>query len=229
VTPEPSKVVTQPILGEEKFTWLVYPIETIIAEKLHPLVRLGADNSRSKDIFDLAQHLPNASTNLVKKAIQATFDYRGDAVPRNIGKFLAGIDRKNLRRGWKAATGTMKSPPDFDDAFDAVVRWFGENLKVKLVGRIVELAFHRDPILKRGGALYICKGCLHFSFKLRTRAGDPRTRFTIGTIVRLNHTPVSYRPVSNDIYVLAYILSVERQPPPLNVYYYNFIKYHIYV
>lgn len=156
--------MTQPIFGEEKFTWLVYPIETIIAEKLPPLVRLGADNSRSKDIFDLAHHLPNASANLIKKAIQATFDYRGDAVPRNVGKFLAGIDRKNLRRGWKAATGTMKSPPDFDDAFDAVVRWFGENLKVKLVGRIVELAFHRDPILKRGDCTLYLQGLPSFFF-----------------------------------------------------------------
>jgi hypothetical protein len=127
VTPEPSRVVTHPILGEESITWLVYPIETIIAEKLHPLVRLGADNSRSKDIFDLALHLPNASADLVKKAIQATFDYRGDPVPRDIGEFLRNIDRKNLRRGWKAATGTMQSPPDFDEAFDAVVDWFRKN------------------------------------------------------------------------------------------------------
>ena len=127
VTPEPRKELTRPTLGDEKISWLVYPMETIIAEKLHPLVRLGADNSRSKDIFDLAHHLPKASVELVKKAIQATFDYRGDAVPDNIGDFLAAIDRKNLRRGWKAATGTMQSPPDFDLAFDAVVEWFRGN------------------------------------------------------------------------------------------------------
>jgi hypothetical protein len=53
---------------------------------------------------------------------------------------------------------------------------------------------------------------------LRTRAGDPRTRFTIVTIVSLIPEHVSYRPVSNDFYVLAYILSVERRGLPLNTY-----------
>jgi hypothetical protein len=124
VTPEPQREVTYPTIGDEKITWLVYPIETIIAEKLHPLVKLGSDNSRSKDIFDLAHHLPKASVDLLKKAIQATFEYRGELIPQNLGDFLANLDRKTLRRGWKAATGTMVNPPDFDKAFDDIVEWF---------------------------------------------------------------------------------------------------------
>jgi hypothetical protein len=127
VTPEPQREVTCPTIGDEKITWLVYPIETIIAEKLHPLVKLGSDNSQSKDIFDLAHHLPKASVDLLKKAIQATFEYRGELIPRNIGNFLANLDRKTLRRGWKAATGTMVNPPDFDKSFDGIVDWFRKN------------------------------------------------------------------------------------------------------
>ncbi len=55
-------------------------------------------------------------------------------------------------------------------------------------------------------------------FEPRTRAGDPRTRFTIVTIVSLVPEHASYRPVSNDLFVLAYILSVERRGMPLNRY-----------
>ena len=127
VTPEPRREVTHPTLGEEKITWLVYPVETIIAEKLHPLVRLGSDNSRSKDIFDLAHHLPKSSIEQVKKAIQATFSYRGDTVPDSFAEFLAGFDRSKLRRGWKAATGTIQNTPDFDASFDAIIEWCRSN------------------------------------------------------------------------------------------------------
>ncbi len=124
VTPQPRREITDPTLGDEQITWLVYPVETMIAEKLHPLVKLGSDNSRSKDIFDLAYHLPKASSDLLKQAIEATFTYRGDPIPPDIGEFLASIDRTRLRRGWKAATATILGNPDFDQSFDAVIAWF---------------------------------------------------------------------------------------------------------
>ena len=43
----------------------------------------------------------DATADLVKKAIQATFEYRGDPVPRDVGALLASFDRKNPRRWWK--------------------------------------------------------------------------------------------------------------------------------
>jgi hypothetical protein len=123
VTPGPRIESTTPILGEEKLTWLVYPVETIIAEKLHPLVKLGPDNSRSKDIFDLAHFLPKASVDLLKMAIEATFDYRGGPVPVSFAEFLRSFDRQKLRRGWKSATGTILAAPDFDRCFDEIISW----------------------------------------------------------------------------------------------------------
>ena len=124
VTPEPRREVTDPTLGEEKITWLVYPVGTIIAEKLHPLVRLGPDNSRSKDIFDLSYLLPKSSIDLVKNAVNATFIYRGDMVPESFAKFLTDFDRSKLRRGWRAATSTVQNVRDFDASFTTIIEWF---------------------------------------------------------------------------------------------------------
>jgi predicted nucleotidyltransferase component of viral defense system len=56
VSPVSSKMMT--LLSNEELSWSVYPIETIIAEKLHALVDRGELNSRSKDVFDLVAFLP---------------------------------------------------------------------------------------------------------------------------------------------------------------------------
>ena len=60
VTPGPIAATTQTLLSGETMSWSVYPIETIIAEKLHAVVVRGGANSRSKDIHDLAIFLPKA-------------------------------------------------------------------------------------------------------------------------------------------------------------------------
>ena len=121
VTPGPKQEKTRATLGEGDISWRVYPIETIIAEKLHPLAKLGSDNSRSKDIFDLAFYLPNASPDVLRKAIEKTFTYRGDAIPKSFSNLLETLDRGMLRRGWKAATANIQPAPDFDKAFDDIV------------------------------------------------------------------------------------------------------------
>ena len=58
VTPGPITKEIDEKLGDKSITWQVYNIETIIAEKLHCLIARSSDNSRSKDIFDLAFYLP---------------------------------------------------------------------------------------------------------------------------------------------------------------------------
>jgi hypothetical protein len=121
VTPGPKRENTRTTLGDGDISWRIYPIETIIAEKLHPLAKLGRDNSRSKDIFDLAFYLPNASSDILRKAIEKTFTYRGDELPASFSAFLETLDRRMLRRGWKAATANIQPTPDFDEAFETVV------------------------------------------------------------------------------------------------------------
>src|SRR5207253_1224619 len=53
VTPAPLTTSTLELIGEGEISWQVYPIETIVAEKLQTLIERGGDNSRAKDVFDL--------------------------------------------------------------------------------------------------------------------------------------------------------------------------------
>jgi hypothetical protein len=60
-----------------------YPTYTVVAEKLHAIALLGMTNSRLKDYFDLSVLLERETldTALLAKAIKATFERRGMAVP----------------------------------------------------------------------------------------------------------------------------------------------------
>lgn len=127
VTPMPLKKTMVAFLGKEEIIWLIYPIETILAEKLHPLVALGAENSRSKDVFDIAHHLSSASSELLKEAIAATFRYRETTIPSSFANFLKSLDKSKLKRGWNAATATVVDAPEFDSAITTIVEWFEKN------------------------------------------------------------------------------------------------------
>ncbi|MBK7844185.1 MAG: nucleotidyl transferase AbiEii/AbiGii toxin family protein [Bdellovibrionales bacterium] len=59
ITPGPLQKQTPSLLtGNDEISWAVYPIETICAEKLHALISHGDQNSRSKDVHDLAIFYP---------------------------------------------------------------------------------------------------------------------------------------------------------------------------
>lgn len=121
VTPGPIETLSHSLIGDDSISWRVYPIETVIAEKLHPLVALGQLNSRSKDIFDLHILLPKADTETLKKALARTFEYRGTPLPHKFSSHLSQINTNILQRGWKAAVATVRAHPDFDTAFEKVI------------------------------------------------------------------------------------------------------------
>jgi hypothetical protein len=62
--------------GLEEISWSVYPIETICAEKIHAMISHGDENSRSKDVHDLAVFLPKVDGPILKEAIKRCFEYR---------------------------------------------------------------------------------------------------------------------------------------------------------
>ena len=84
VTPAPIDSVYPVLLKEMPAPRLrTYPKYTVIAEKLHAIALLGMTNSRLKDYFDLSVLLERETldTNLLARAIKATFERRGMAVP----------------------------------------------------------------------------------------------------------------------------------------------------
>lgn len=87
VTPEPEDVQYPVMLQEFDAPKLrVYPRYTVVAEKLEALVSLGIANSRMKDYFDLwilSRHT-DFDGDTLRRAIRATFDRRGTALPTDV-------------------------------------------------------------------------------------------------------------------------------------------------
>ena len=123
ITPSPREIRTTTHIFDEPLSWKVYPLESIVAEKLHALFSHGSQNSRSKDVFDLHFLLPRADVELLRQALSHTFTYRGDTVPNSLGATLEDIDRTTLRRGWRSAMRDFINPPDFEEAFGAILSY----------------------------------------------------------------------------------------------------------
>jgi len=121
VIPGPVPTDTPEMIGNDELSWLVYPVETIIAEKLHASISRGSDNSRSKDIFDLTHFLPKADPKTLKKALKECFSYRKTDLPENLSKHLSKLDISLLRRGWPSAVGSIKDAPTCDEAFQKIL------------------------------------------------------------------------------------------------------------
>jgi predicted nucleotidyltransferase component of viral defense system len=87
VTPGPVEATYPVLLDDLPAPRLrVYPVHTVVAEKLHAIVLLGMANSRLKDYFDLSVLLEREALDaeLLAQAIKATFERRGMAVPAEL-------------------------------------------------------------------------------------------------------------------------------------------------
>lgn len=84
VTPGPEHASLPTLLPDFDAPRLrVYPVYTVIAEKYHAMVLLGASNSRMKDFYDIATIARRTELDgaTLAKAIAATFSRRGTALP----------------------------------------------------------------------------------------------------------------------------------------------------
>jgi hypothetical protein len=83
ITPRAEAIAYPTLLGMESPRLRAYPRETVVAEKLEALVKLGMANSRMKDFFDLAILARSFafSGSVLRDAIAATFRRRGTVIP----------------------------------------------------------------------------------------------------------------------------------------------------
>ena len=98
----------------------VYPPETIIAEKLHAMVKLGVANSRMKDFFDVYVLSQERSFDgeLLVKAVTRTFRRRKTAVPATPFALTEEFYRDRQRQTqWRAflRKSDVKAPEDFGE------------------------------------------------------------------------------------------------------------------
>lgn len=121
VTPGPVSAKTQTLLSGEELSWSVYPVETIIAEKLHALVARGNANSRSKDVYDLRLFLPKADGQTLQTALKKCFSYRKTEFPASFSKILTELNTTILERGWVNAMVSIPDAPKFKVVFDEVI------------------------------------------------------------------------------------------------------------
>jgi predicted nucleotidyltransferase component of viral defense system len=86
VTPAPEWLDYPGLLDLPDPRLRTYPRESVIAEKLHAIVRFGTRNSRMKDYFDLYMLAREDATDAAKltKAISATFKRRATPIPHDV-------------------------------------------------------------------------------------------------------------------------------------------------
>jgi len=106
ITPPAEEVEFPTLLGMESPRLRAYPKETVVAEKLEALVKLGLANSRMKDFYDLlviAQTFPFEGE-LLRIAVANTFGRRGTELPTGtpVGLSDAFATDDSKRKQWNA-------------------------------------------------------------------------------------------------------------------------------
>jgi len=109
----------------------MYPVETVIAEKLEAAVKLGIVNSRMKDFYDLLvifRRFPYDESTLTR-AIVETFARRGTPLPRTVPPGLTDDfgDDPTANRLWRGFVTRMQLANEPTD-FVAVVRTVRDRL-----------------------------------------------------------------------------------------------------
>lgn len=129
ITPNPEKIAYPTVLDHPAAELLAYNRETVIAEKLEAMVKLGELNTRMKDFFDVALLATSFSCSgaVLSKAIATTFQRRGtqiEARPVFLTDRFERLPDKNQQ--WKAFLKTARvdrAPAEFGEAM-AIIRGF---------------------------------------------------------------------------------------------------------
>ena len=88
-----------------------YRPETILAEKIHALVKLGAINSRMKDIYDIWQIASQTKLEgtVFAKALRGTFEQRQTDFPESLVIFSSRYIHQRREAAWKAIGKRLSS------------------------------------------------------------------------------------------------------------------------
>jgi hypothetical protein len=120
IVPGPEEREYRTILGDPPPRILVYPPESVVAEKLHAMVTLGDRNSRSIDFYDLYAMVGafRFERSTLVQAVRATFDRRATPVATALPPALAAPFYSSPSRAarWRAYVGRnalTDAPADF--------------------------------------------------------------------------------------------------------------------
>ena len=106
ITPEAIDAVFPTMLDLPAPRLRVYPAETVVAEKLEAMVRLGIANSRMKDFYDIwtIARMFNFDGEILQSAIRRTFERRNTVIPAETPFALTGefATDNQKQQQWKA-------------------------------------------------------------------------------------------------------------------------------
>ena len=108
VEPQPEEMDYPVILDFPHPHLKAYPPEVVVAEKLQAMVRLGAENTRMKDFFDIfaLSETHDFRGDRLTSAVQATFGRRGTPLPDTLPLALTpGFATEEKERQWRAFLG----------------------------------------------------------------------------------------------------------------------------
>jgi hypothetical protein len=121
---EPQRVDYPTLLGDQGFSLLGYPLESVIAEKADAMMFLGDANTRDRDYGDvyLLSQIHPVEAEVLRSALGSVAEHRGHEV-RPLGPLLETL-RESRQQPWVAfrARAALPALPDrFADVVDAVV------------------------------------------------------------------------------------------------------------
>ena len=136
ITPAPELADFPVLLDGSSPHLKIYPMATVIAEKLEAMVVRGGSNSRMKDFYDIWQlsHLAEHSARTLRTAIENTFQRRGTELPRELPYALTTefAHRPEKPVQWHAfcrKNHLSDAPLDFGEIVMSIAAFLGPCLK----------------------------------------------------------------------------------------------------
>ncbi len=150
ITPRPESITYPTLLGMDPPRLCAYPRETVVAEKVEAMVKLGLSNSRMKDFYDLAIMARTFSFigPVLRDAIRATFTRRRTALPATSPVALTEgfASDETKRKQWQAfrkRSGVAEKVGDLNGTVTELATFLGPPLAAAAGGR--EFALRWKP------------------------------------------------------------------------------------
>jgi len=127
ITPEASRRSFPTLLGHPAANILIYPPETVVAEKVEAMCKIGLVNSRMKDYADIIaiSRRFEIGGDVLAQAFRATFERRGTRMPTDVPiglsrEFGAGAEKASQWSGFLKRMRVVDMPASLADAVASV-------------------------------------------------------------------------------------------------------------
>ncbi|MCI1734895.1 MAG: nucleotidyl transferase AbiEii/AbiGii toxin family protein [Bacilli bacterium] len=131
ITPNVKDYQYACLITQESITMKVYPLETVIAEKMETILAKGLLNSRSKDFYDLyfiyKTSLSSLPLETMRQAYLSTCQHRSFAISREKALLLTKEMKESpfLQTRWKAYSRkfTYAAALTWEDVVNVIEKW----------------------------------------------------------------------------------------------------------